>query len=249
MNNYTKSAEKYTKMGGEMKEDKYITLKEVIKMYYGEVTLTEAEEEEVDACLREMEENGFLEKCKEIARQSQKERERKCVRIGRWWINKVACLIITLIVGILGVTTYAAVRSHINSIQITDKENHSEIKVEYNDGDSTLSAIEDYYAPNWIPDGYYLSSENKFELEYDIVYTNNQGDRILYDQYLPTLKSHYSTENYLKEKVEFDEYSGWYVETDPEKYLIVTDGTYLYSLIDTTGNIDKQDLIKMLKIK
>lgn len=250
MGKYTDSTTKYTKLGGGMKENEGITLKEAIKLYYGEVTLSEEEEREVDEMLREIEESGFLEKCKEVARQKQKEREKKFVHIGRWCISKAACLIIAvLIVGLLGGTAYAAVRSRIKSIQVADKENHSEVKVEYNDGNSALSAIEDYYAPTWIPDGYYLSSEVKFEMEYDIVYTNNQGDRIIYDQYLPKLISHFSTENVEKEEIQFGEYSGWYAETDPEKYLIVTDGTYLYSLIDNTGNIDKQDLIKMLTNK
>ena len=247
MKKYTDSIVKYTEGGG-MKNDEGITLKEAVKLYYGDVSLSEEEEKEVDEMLREIEESGFLEKCKEVARQKQKERDKKFVHIGHWCISKVACLIIAvIIVGVLGGTAYAAVRSHIRSIQVEDKENHSEIDVDYNDFGSSLSVIEDYYTPNWIPEGYYIESEEKFELEYDIVYINDQGDRIFYDQYLPILKAHYSTENFEKEEIQFDEYSGWYAETSTDKYLIVTDGTYLYSLIDIAGNVHKQDLIKMLK--
>lgn len=247
MEKYTDSVSKYTTRGV-MKNDEGITLKEAVKLYYGEVSLSEEEEKEVDEMLREIEESGFLEKCKEVARQKQKERDKKFVHIGHWCISKVACLIIVVIMVVaLGGTAYAAVRSHIRSIQVEDKENHSEIDVDYNDIDSVSSIIEDYYTPAWVPEGYYIKSEDKYEQMYTLVYINNQGDRLYYDQYLPILKAHYSTENYEKEEIQFDEYSGWYAETDPEKYLIVTDGTYLYSLIDIAGNVDKQDLIKMLK--
>ena len=247
MNKYTKSADKYTKMGGEMKEDKYITLKEVIKMYYGEVTLTEAEEEEVDACLREMEENGFLEKCKEIARQAQKERERKCVRIGRWWINKVACLIITvLIVGILGATAYAAVRSHIKGIEVNEKADHSEVSVDYNDStDEALSTIKDYYIPIWVPDGYYLESEQKNKEKYSITYAEEGDEDIIsYIQYLSGVNIYYGAEEGISEKVSFGKYIGEYIESQSTNYLIVTDGTYLYSII--SEKIDKETMMKML---
>ena len=46
MDEYTKSIENIQLGGGDMKDDKGITLKEAIKLYYGEIDLTDTEKEE-----------------------------------------------------------------------------------------------------------------------------------------------------------------------------------------------------------
>ena len=63
-------------------------------------------------------------------------------------------------------------------------------------------------------------------------------------QKLPKGANHYSTENGCHEKVSFGNYTGEYVETDSAFYLVVTDGTYLYSLVSDSEN--KETLINML---
>ena len=56
MEEYTKSIENI-QMGGDMKDDKGITLKEAIRLYYGEVDLTDAEKEDVEKLLEKIEED------------------------------------------------------------------------------------------------------------------------------------------------------------------------------------------------
>ncbi|MBR5177419.1 MAG: DUF4367 domain-containing protein [Lachnospiraceae bacterium] len=231
-----------------MKENEGITLKEAIKLYYGEVTLSEEEEREVDEMLREIEESGFLEKCKEVARQKQKEREKKFVHIGRWCISKAACLIIAvLIVGLLGGTAYAAVRSHIREIEVNVNGDHSEVEVHYNDStDETLSVIKDYYLPIWVPEGYWLEAEYRLnERHYKVTYVNEDDeDRINYNQYLPAVNIYYGAEEGIHENVSFGKYTGEYIDSQSTHYLIVTDGTYLYSII--SKKIDKETMMKMI---
>ena len=231
-----------------MKNDEGITLKEAVKLYYGEVSLSEEEEKEVDDMLREIEESGFLEKCKEIAREKERERERKIIHIGRLKISRVAGLIfLVCFISVFGITAYAAVMSHIRGIEVNEMGDHSEVAVDYNpENEEERSAIATYYKPVWVPDGYHLDSEEKYAGKYRLLYISDAGeDQIVYYQTLPSVKVYYSTEDGLSEKVAFGQYSGEYIETDSMNYLIVTDGAYIYSLIADTLN--KQELIKMIQ--
>ena len=122
---------------------------------------------------------------------------------------------------------------------------HSEVAVEYNpENEEELSAIETYYKPVLVPDGYHLDSEEKYADKYRLLYISDTGgDRIVYYQTLPSVKAHYNSEGGLSENFAFGRYSGEYIETDSSNYLIVTDGTYIYSLIADTAS--KKELIKM----
>ena len=234
-----------------MKDDKGITLKEAIKLYYGEIDLTDTEKEEIDERLRKIEESGFLERCKEVARQSEKKR----IHIGRLCISKVACMIfvICLSVALTGGIVYAAVLNHIRSIKVKDMGDHGELDIEYNDVSATgedqekNSALEvfNYYELAWIPDGYSTKSEYKQDMGYSVCLTDTYEHTILYRQSLPELNVHYSTENGKSEKVFFGKYKGEYIITEKCNYLIVTDGTYIYSII--SSNIEKEEMIKMIK--
>ena len=232
----------------EAMENKRYSFKEAIELYYGEPKLTEEEEKVVDEMLKEIEESGFLEKCKEIVREKERERERKIIHIGRLKISRVAGLIfLVCFISVFGVTAYAAVMSHIREIEVNEMGDHSEVAVEYNpENEEELSAIETYYKPVWVPDGYHLDSEEKYADKYRLLYISDTGeDQIVYYQTLPSVKVHYSTEDGLSEKVVFGQYSGEYIETDLSNYLIVTDGTYIYSLIADTAS--KKEFIKMIQ--
>lgn len=247
MDEYTKSIENIQLGGGDMKDDKGITLKEAIKLYYGEIDLTDTEKEEIDERLRKIEESGFLEKCKEIAREKERERERKIIHIGRLKISRVAGLIfLVCFISVFGVTAYAAVMSHIREIEVNEMGDHSEVAVEYNpENEEELSAIETYYKPVWVPDGYYLESEREYKEKYTITYAEEESDDIIdYKQYLPFINSYYGAEEGIHENISFGKYTGEYIDSDSTHYLIVTDGTYLYSII--SEKIDKETMIKML---
>ncbi len=112
--------------------------------------------------------------------------------------------------------------------------------------EAVLNWVETYYKPVWVPDGYHLDSEEKYADKYRLVYISDIGEyQIIYNQTLPYVTSYYSTEDGLSEKVALGQYSGEYIETDSSNYLILTDGTYIYSLI--TDVVNKQELIKMIQ--
>ncbi|MBR5179171.1 MAG: DUF4367 domain-containing protein [Lachnospiraceae bacterium] len=237
----------------EMDEEKY-SLKEAIDLYFGEPRLTEEEEKQIDERLKKIEESGFLDKCKEVARQSEKKR----IRIGRLCISKVACIvfIVCLSTALTGGIVYAAVLNHIRGIQVKDKGNHGELEIDYNDVSVTVEKQEknpaleilDYYEPVWIPEGYYKETEHMHVMSYNTIYQSKEFDgEIYYSQDTSTVKTYYSTENGRSEQVSFREYSGEYIETDDSNYLIVTDGTYVYSLIAQPGNVGRQEMIKMIE--
>lgn len=228
-----------------MRNENGESLEDLVKLYYGETNLTEEEAWKVDEMLQNVEESGFLEKCREVA----KEKEKKTVRIGRFRFSKVACIIIVIcIITSLGGNAYAAVLNHIKSIEVVDKEDHYEVNVDYNDDGSkgkAMTVIDDYYKPLWVPDGFHIVSESKRDRMYNIVYLSDiNNDRIDYAQLLSDVKTYYGAENGTHENISFEDYNGEFVETEEENYLIVTDGNYIYSLI---GNFDKDTFIKMLQ--
>ncbi len=229
----------------EAMDDKRYSFKEALELYYGEPELTE--EEKIDEMLMEIEEHGFQEKCKEIVRKKECEKEGKIIHIGRLRISRVAGLIFLIcFISVFGVTAYAAVMSYIRGIEVKEMGDHSEVALYYNPEKEELSAIETYYKPVWVPDGYNLDSEEKYADKYRLVYISvDNENQIIYSQALPSVKAHYSTEDGVSEKVVFGRYSGEYVETDFENYLIVTDGIYIYSLV--ADEVDKQELIKMIQ--
>ena len=136
--------------------------------------------------------------------------------------------------------------NHIKSIEVKDLDTHSEIEVIYNNDVDTviMSHISDYKRPDWVPEDYYVDSEFKTDGSYSMVYKSKKdNDRLNYCQYLPSVNAHYSTEEGTKEKIMLGEYTGEFIETEESNYLIVTDGTYLYSLI---GNVDYEAMKKII---
>ncbi|MBR5177472.1 MAG: DUF4367 domain-containing protein [Lachnospiraceae bacterium] len=237
-----------------MKKDRQFTLREVINQYYNDEDIYEQYADEADAILNSVDKTSIKEKCKEVARQSEKKR----IRIGRLCISKVACMLFVICLSIVltGGIVYAAVLNHIRSIKVQDMGDHGEIDIEYNNVPATGEAQEknpaleilDYYEPTWIPEGYYKETEHLHVMSYNIIYQSIDFDGdIYYSQYTSSSKHNYSTENGRSEQVSFGEYSGEYIETDDDNYLIVTDDTYIYSLIVQSGDIDKQELIKMIE--
>ncbi len=223
-----------------MKENKN-PLKEVIKLYYGEPTLSDSEIEKVDEILKSVERKGLKGDCLKIIQ----EREEKIWKFGRFCINKAACIVIILCLALVSVG-FIAFTGYIKNIQIKDKENYSSVEINYKDDPNAAKPekIGFYQEPIWIPEGYCVDSVYKKELEYTIIYQSNDGCQIVYHQFLPVVNYYFSGENGKSEPVSFGKYSGEFIETDDGNYLVVTDGIYFYSLI--ADDIDRDSLVKML---
>ena len=165
-------------MNRENDEEKEITLEEALKLYYDEPEIPEEEKETIDRLIREVEATGFKEKCIQLAREKELERKRK-IRIGRWYIPKIACVIICVcMISAMGVYGYASFSKHIKGIEVTDLEDHSEVELEYNqESNSTYrpDIIEEYYKPEWLPEGYCLKSEFTTDTIYSLIFENESN--------------------------------------------------------------------------
>ena len=231
--------------GGEMTDNSRQDLKEIVKAYYGKPTLTPEETIEVEQLLSKIEASGFKEKCCEIA----KKQEKKYWHIGKLVLNKVACII----VGICFITLlcgFTVVSAYIKSLRMENKVNHEEIGYTFNhDADiKSPETIETYYDPVWVPEGYHLEWAIKHDKDYDVLYvSDDEGSdyTISYEQILPEMNPHLSTEKGKHESVSFGNYSGEYVDTGDNLFLVVTDGIYVYIII-SNKDIHKDDLIRML---
>ena len=236
-------------------DDNETDIRELEELFYEVPDLSEKKEKEIDEMIREVERKAFLEKIQALAEENEKKCQKKVINIGHFGISKVACILVIICLSVvtLGVTAYASIRIYIQSIQVKDMRDHSELEIEYNDVSDVDAAQKNYglitdfcyYEPIWVPDGYHMESEYKSDVDYSIVYdTENSESYINYQQYLPFVKHHYSTENGKSESVSFGKYSGEYIETDDANYLIVTDGTYIYSLI--SESVYKDEFVKMI---
>ena len=244
MHNNTKGPYRMNKNteGGDMKQDKEYTMKDAIKMYYGETGLSEADIEKIDERVCDMNKSGLKEKCQEIAYQKKK----SIWRIGRLYVSKAACLV-TLFCLIVAVGGFTLVRAYIKMLQVKDLGNHAEVEYLSEDlinGDYP-KVIEEYFEPVWIPEGYRIYRTVRRDVYYHVEYRNNKGESILYMQEVLWGNPYYGAEKIQQEDIEFGKYSGELVIDGRDKryYLIVTDGMYLYGII--TSEIDKETIIKM----
>ena len=235
-----------TDRGGEMTDNSRQDLKEIVKAYYGNPTLTPEEAEEVKQLLAKIEASGFKEKCCEIA----KKQEKKYWHIGKLVLNKVACIIgiICCFTLLCGFTVYSV---YIKNLRMVNKGDHEEIgyTLDQNADVKSPKRIEVYYDPIWVPEGYHIEWAIKHDKDYDILYVSddeNSDYTISYEQILLGMNPHLSTENGEHEEVSFGRYYGEYVDTDNGNFLIVTDGIYVYILI-SCEDINKEDLIRMLQ--
>lgn len=230
-------------LGGEMKTEQGETLKEIVKQYYG--AGTSADQKTIDECIKNVEARGFLEEC----RKAVAEQEKKRIHIGRLSINKVACLVSVVSIVIL-LCGFIVISYYIKGIKLDNKGDHEVIKYDLDSGSNTgkLKKIETYYDPAWVPEGYHLKWAIKHDKDYDVLYYSDDEDsdyKISYEQILPGLNPYLSTENGKHEEVSFREYSGEYVDTGDNLFLVVTDGIYVYIII-SNKDINKDDLIRML---
>lgn len=228
-------------------DDSEVKIRDLEGLFYDVPTLSEEEQKEIDKMIKEVEDKGFKDKFFALAEETERKRK-NILNIGSLHISKVAIMIVTVCLStvLLGVTVYAAILNHIKSIEVKDLDTHSEIEVIYNNDVDTviMSHISDYKRPAWVPEEYYVDSEFKTDGSYSMVYKSKKGnDRLNYSQYLSSVNAHYSTEDGTKEKIIFGEYTGELIETEESNYLIVTDGTYLYSLI---GNVDSETMKKII---
>ena len=228
-------------------EDSEVEISNLEGLFYDVPTLSEEEQKEIDKMIKEVEDKGFKDKFFALAEETERKRK-NILKIGSLHISKAACMIVIICLStvLLGVTVYAAILNHIKSIEVKDLDTHSEIEVIYNNDVDTviMSHISDYKCPAWVPEDYYVDSEFKTDGSYSMVYKSKKdNDRLNYCQYLPSVNAHYSTEEGTKEKIMLGEYTGEFIETEDGNYLIVTDGTYLYSLI---GNVDYEAMKKII---
>ena len=244
MNDYTyimNSTNNYTEGGGEMKEEKEWTLKDAIKMYYGKIELPEEEAKKVDEIFCKMNNSGFKEKCQEIASKNRK----KNWHFGRWNISKVACLMTVLCITVV-LCGFTLVMGYIKFLRVKDFDDHSEVETYSDDliDEKTPNVIETYYEPVWIPEGYRKDYEHKSNVSYLISYISGEDEYIDDCQNLPVVKTNYGSEQGKHEAVSFGNYSGEFIKTSTNNYLIVSDGVYIYSII--ASGMDKNTMIRML---
>jgi hypothetical protein len=244
MYNYTEKIGIFAGVRGGMKEEKDRTMKEAIKLYYGETGLSADDSQKVEEILQSMDISGYREECP----QSASPKERSIWHIGSLQFSKAACLI-TIVCVAVGLCGFSLVMGYINRLKVKELDNHTEVTFDDRDmnGEEPPKVIENCYEPVWVPEGFEKEYEGRTDTSYAISY--RKGNKFIdYSQIVTWVKTHYGAEHGKSENVAFGEYSGVLIEDskwgDTCYYLIVTDGKYVYDLI--SSDVDKETLIKML---
>lgn len=110
-------------------------------------------------------------------------------------------------------------------------------------GNNAPTSLEEYYVPEYIPEGYTLSKRKISSTRYYCEYTNSEGTIINYYQdTISNGETNYNTENAYVEKLK----DGVYVYNEHVSYHSFkwTDGKYQYSVGSRTV-ISKEELLKI----
>ena len=104
-----------------------------------------------------------------------------------------------------------------------------------------MDAIETYYAPSYVPEGYVLNREYRDNSSLYLVWENEQKKRITYDQsILGGGTNGMSTENKI---IEEREYKGYQMLVGYHKEFVSvlwTDGTYVFFLSFSTSLTEQE---------
>ena len=161
--------------------------------------------------------------------------------------RRAAVIIVAVITALAAAFSVRAVREPVIEFFITAYEKYS--RIIFDPGETGVSfpdTIEEYYQPEYVPDGYTLidnySSTNVSEITY-----SNEKDYLIFEQFIiSSAQLTVDTEGAEVEIFSVDGREVFFVKTNKGiNGILWTDGSYGYQIM---GAIGKEELIKMMKL-
>lgn len=175
-----------------------------------------------------------------------KKQEKKYIYIGYHIYRKTAVAAIIAIILVSTTISVEAFREPIIKIFMEIYDKFSDIIFDAKDTIKFPEAIETVYKPSWVPEGYELTSEENNRNLYTVIYTNDKGDAIIFDQWIMMEKSKVmiNTEGIETEDIFIEEYKGIYYEQSDLHILIWEGNEYIFEI---SSNLSKEVIIQIAK--
>lgn len=160
--------------------------------------------------------------------------------------KRVAVIIVAVLIA-LSTTVFSvkALRDPLVNFFIDVHESFSRIIFQSdNPAVPALTKVEDYFTPQYIPEGYLLSKKEEFDTVVTYEYHKN-GDIITYDQMiLNSSNMLIDTEDTFTENITINETIGIFFSNKGYDNIIWNDGVYIY-YISGTSELGKDELIRI----
>ncbi|HBT65677.1 MAG TPA: hypothetical protein DEB10_13555, partial [Ruminococcaceae bacterium] len=113
-----------------------------------------------------------------------------------------------------------------------------------NPDESTLTEIEEYFTPQYIPEGYVLKTREELNMAYLCEYVNDDGSDLIYNQMLfNESKMMIDTEGTVTEDIMINGIIGIFFNNKGYDNIIWNDGVYIY-YISGFSELGKDELLK-----
>ena len=104
---------------------------------------------------------------------------------------------------------------------------------------------EQFYEPEYLPEGYTLLENQNLLVATQIIYSNSNGNELIFEQYVITSNElKVDTEGVEIEKITVDDNKALFYSNKGIHNLVWTDGVYGYKI---TGEIDKEVMLKIAR--
>jgi len=183
-----------------------------------------------------------------------KKKMQKLIRVQRkpyyTFVNtvgkRIAVIAIIVIMAMSGtVLSVKALRNPIVNFFIEVYEKFSRVVFQIDNPDeSTLTEIEEYFTPQYIPEGYVLKTREELNMAYLCEYVNDDGSDLIYNQMLfNESKMMIDTEGTVTEDIMINGIIGIFFNNKGYDNIIWNDGVYIY-YISGFSELGKDELLK-----
>ena len=185
----------------------------------------------------------FNRKMEKLLRFSQKSYFPYVNTIGK----RVAIITIAVVIS-LSATAFSvkAIRVPVVNFFVNVYEKFSSIVFQSPESKKTYpTAIEQFYEPDYLPEGYTLLENQNLLVATQIIYSNSNGNELIFEQYVITSNElKVDTEGVEIEKITVDDNKALFYSNKGIHNLVWTDGVYGYKI---TGEIDKEVMLKIAR--
>lgn len=179
-----------------------------------------------------------------IARHNRKESIKRIWKTTAKVFPKVAAIFCAAFISFtILITSVEAFRVKVLNFIIDVSKEYTNIDVENNNSSEIPSDWENIYIPEYVPEGFKISTTQKLAFSKIIVYKNNVGQSIIYTQSIGGKRNiRIDTEDAATEKILINENEGLLAEKNGRITIVWHNNDACFSLI---SEADKNELIKM----
>lgn len=155
---------------------------------------------------------------------------------------------VLLVVFTTSLITVESFRTEFTEFIVQTYEKFSLIFLADSDDENTLTVIEEYYAPTWVPDGFEIVEEVQEPDFYYISYENNQNNKISFIQKIEDLSGvDINNEGFVLEELYIDDLHILFSSNYENSTTSVIFNYDYFTFVINVDNVSNEDLILIVK--